>query len=156
MRMEFGLWSVVAKDTMSATGCGEGWEQSKRIGHQFLHSRSVPDAIKGVSAGASSKFAQQRFKVVACTLAQRRKAAIQEHLKNFHLCLCLVHVFSWTLMQLPWLRFVKSIVHPIRQNSCILQLNPQWSGRLFIQMSLHSVCLSSLVPQSSCDRLFSL
>ena len=35
----------------------------------------------------SFESAQQRFNVVACTLVQRRKAAIQEGVKKFNLCL---------------------------------------------------------------------
>ena len=48
----------------------------------------------------SFESAPQRFNVVACTLAQRRKAAIQERVKKLHLCLCLVSISQSLLLQL--------------------------------------------------------
>ena len=42
--------------------------------------------------------AQQSFDVVACTLAQRLKAATQEGVKKFHLCLCLVSILDSLLV----------------------------------------------------------
>jgi len=78
---------------------GTHYSDEQSIGHQFVHGRSLPDEMNDASAGASSKFEQQRFNVVACTLAQRRKGAIQERVKNFHLCLYLVICFlefCWT------------------------------------------------------------
>ena len=89
-------------------------EQSKIIGHQLVHSRSVPDEMNGVSAGASSKFAQQKFNVVACTLAQRRKAAIQEGVKKFHICLSITQKHCVILHVLPVLE-CNSLQHVVQQ-----------------------------------------
>ena len=48
---------------------GTHYSDEQSIGHQFVHSRSLPDETNCV--GANFKFAQQRFYVVTCILVQR-------------------------------------------------------------------------------------
>ena len=100
-------------------------EQSKRIGHQFVRSRGVPDETNCVGAN---------FKL---TLAQRRKAAIQAGVKNFHLCLC------FTTTPADMVCYLSCFCNSRLQQSahgvicifetvliCCFQLNPQWKVEL--------------------------
>ena len=65
--------------------------KSRTNEQQFVFAENQLDFVK--LQHSSFESAQQRFNVVvACILVQRRKAAIQEGVKKFHLCLCLVSI----------------------------------------------------------------